>query len=291
MELHSPAKVNLMLSVHGRRPDGFHALTSLVAALKFGDTLRVRLSSAGVDQLRCSDPAVPTGAGNLILQAAQLFRQRLGRALFFEFDLEKRIPMGAGLGGGSSNASTALRAMNALSGQPLARAQLLELAAELGSDCPFFIDAQPSIMRGRGEVIEPLDATLASSLRGARIALFKPDFSVETAWAYAQLIADSPNSYQAESEAQIKLRDFDETNYELPKLLYNSFERAVGKKYLAIPTLLDVLRAQGVACLMSGSGSCCFALLDSAPVSPSLIKDLCHNAWGGSILWVETQIR
>lgn len=290
VELGSPAKVNLTLSVHGRRPDGFHALTSLVAALDFGDTLRVQRSSCGADHLRCSDPAVPTGTSNLVLKAAQRFRERLGSELYFEFDLEKRIPMGAGLGGGSSNASAALLAMNALAGHQLDRAQLLDLAAMLGSDCPFFIDSQPSIMRGRGEVIEPLGAQVADSLRGVRIALFKSHFSVETAWAYAQLIAGSPQSYQMESIAQFKLRDLSKLKFQLPDLLYNSFEAAVGKKYVALPTLLETLRAHGVPCLMSGSGSCCFALLDSTRISPPQIKELCQDAWGESIFWIETKI-
>ena len=95
--IHSPAKVNLMLSVHGRRPDGFHELTSLMVALKFGDALTVRIRNANEDVLRCSDPAVPSGAENLVLRAASAFRECLGQSVYFEFHLEKRIPMGAGV--------------------------------------------------------------------------------------------------------------------------------------------------------------------------------------------------
>ena len=291
MQLHSPAKVNLMLSVHGKRADGFHELTSLVVALAFGDDLRVRLASTSADQLKCSDPSVPTGADNLILKAAELFRQRVGRAIFFEFDLEKRIPMGAGLGGGSSNASTALVAMNALSGDALTREVLLELAAELGSDCPFFIDPKPALMRGRGEVIEVLDASQAERLRGLRIALFRPAFSINTAWAYGQLAAAAPSSYESEPEAAARLELLSETCAGLPSaLLYNSFEAAVGQKYLAIPSLLDSLRERSVPCLMSGSGSCCFALLERSSISTSQLKELCQNALGPTAFWVETEI-
>ncbi|WPJ96399.1 hypothetical protein SH580_01620 [Coraliomargarita algicola] len=100
VSLKSPAKINLMLSVHGPRGDGFHALTSVVVALDFGDSLQVRLITGPQDQLNCNEPLVPTGEQNLIIQAAQAFRARCGQAVYFEFQLEKQVPMGAGLGGG-----------------------------------------------------------------------------------------------------------------------------------------------------------------------------------------------
>lgn len=278
-----------MLSVHGPRADGFHALTSLVVALNFGDELSVAISSQGADRLSSSDAAVPLGPDNLILKAAALYRQRLGRAVYFKFDLVKRIPMGAGLGGGSSNASTALLAMNALLGQPLETSALLELAAELGSDCPFFIDPRPTVMRGRGEWLEALKPAWAESLRGLRLALFRPPFGIETAWAYRQLVAGAPMSYEEESIAVARLKYLEQPNG-VAQLLYNSFEAAVGQKYLAIPTLLEVLRERGVTCLMSGSGSCCFALLDQSPISSSQFKELCQNAFGEVIFWVETEV-
>ena len=108
VKLESPAKINLMLSVHGQRNDGFHALTSVVASLVFGDTLIASLNEAGVDRLKCSDSAVPSGVANLIVKAAVAFREELGENIYFDFDLDKQIPMGAGMGGGSSNAAVAL---------------------------------------------------------------------------------------------------------------------------------------------------------------------------------------
>ncbi|MDP4693270.1 MAG: hypothetical protein NWS00_01885, partial [Opitutales bacterium] len=89
VELASPAKVNLMLSVHGPQADGFHALTSVVVALDFGDRLSVRKAAGGADLLRCTDSQVPTGMGNLVMKAATAFRRELGQSVFFEFDLEK----------------------------------------------------------------------------------------------------------------------------------------------------------------------------------------------------------
>jgi 4-diphosphocytidyl-2-C-methyl-D-erythritol kinase len=288
LTLPSPAKVNLMLSVHGRRADGFHALTSLVVALEFGDTLTIRAGGSR-DVLRCSDPAVPLGPENLVLKAAAAFRSRLGRAEHFEFDLDKHIPMGAGLGGGSGNAAVALRGMNQLSGEPFSNQVLCELAAQLGSDCAFFIEGQAAWMRGRGEVIEPVAAEVAERLRGTRVVLFRPNFGVETAGAYGRLAAGAPDSYEPEAAGVARLHDFIESGT-LGDVLFNSFEGPVGSKYLAISTLLAQLRAAGVKCLMSGSGSCCFALLEENCADVSQIEEIVRDAWGEAVFWVETSI-
>ena len=285
--LHSPAKVNLMLSVNGRREDGFHSLVSLVVPLGFGDEITVGLTS-GQDVLHCTDPEVPTGADNLILKAATAFRGAIGREVFFRVDLHKRIPMGAGLGGGSSNAAVALLAMNQLLNKPLAQADMFELAALIGSDCPFFIQTQPAMMLGRGERIEPVDAELALRLRGRKLLLFRPSFGVETAWAYGRLAERAPQSYETESVAWQRLRDFIDGG-DISTLLFNSFEAPVGDKYLAIASLLEQLRMEGINCLMSGSGSCCFAL----PQSRAESERICHlvrQAWGEATFLVETSI-
>lgn len=278
-----------MLSVHGRRPDGFHELTSLMVALKFGDTLTVRIRNANEDVLRCSDPAVPSGAENLVLRAASAFRECLGQSVYFEFHLEKRIPMGAGLGGGSGNAVAALKGMNRLLGEPLNKETLHELASKLGSDCPFFIDAKPAWIYGRGERIEPLDVSLCEQLQGMPLVLFKPNFAVNTAWAFQRLATNASDNYRPEPVDTKGMEDSIRAGG-LNDLLYNSFETPVGKKYVALPTLLDQLRTAGVACMMSGSGSSCFALPESGSVDPKQIKEIVLNGWGEAVFWVETSI-
>ena len=288
LRVHSPAKVNLLLSVHGRRSDGFHELTSLVAALKFGDELNLELGDQA-DVLECSDPAVPTGAENLVLKAAEAFRSRLGRAVYFKFNLEKRIPVGAGLGGGSGNAASALLGMNQLLGGPLSRQTLCEVAAELGSDCPFFIEGKPAWMFGRGETIEPLDDALAEKLLGTPVVLFKPDFSINTAWAYEYLAKKMPQLYRPEAVNTGIVEEMIQ-NGVLKNVLSNTFEASVGNKYLALPTLLEQLRDSGVVCLMSGSGSCCFALPEDKNMPVAQIKSVVQDAWGKSVFWVETFI-
>lgn len=287
--IHSPAKINLTLAVHGKRPDGFHELTSLVVALKFGDTLKVRRVDAVSDLLECSNPAVPTGAENLVLKAAAAFRERLKSKAHFEFHLDKRIPLGAGFGGGSGNAVAALTAMNQLLDNSLDQEAMLELAAGLGSDCPFFIDAKPAWMCGRGERLEPLAPSSAKPLANMPVILIKPDISVGTAWAYSRLADKAPMYYQTEAvdkaaqEASIQ-------NGKLATLLYNSFEEPVGEKYLAVSTLLEQLSASGVTCLMSGSGSGCFILPQYSDVDVQTIRVIVQNAWGKDTFWVETSI-
>ena len=146
----APAKLNLFLAITGRREDGFHELVSVVAPLKFGDTLRVE--PATEFSLGCDVPDVPVDGTNLVLRAAQAFAAASGWRGGARFFIEKRIPMGAGLGGGSSNAVAALRALNVLAGpaQGLAPEALARVAAQLGSDCPLFLHDGPVVMRGRG---------------------------------------------------------------------------------------------------------------------------------------------
>jgi 4-diphosphocytidyl-2-C-methyl-D-erythritol kinase len=187
LTLESPAKINLFLAITGRRADGFHDLVSVVAPLVWGDTLTVE--PAEEFSLVCNDPAVPLDATNLVLKAAEAFRKATGFPGGAKFSLEKRIPIGAGLGGGSSNAATALQALNQLAGGILVDTELATLAAGIGSDCPLFLKNGPVIMRGRGDVIEPLAETGTERITGRSIAVFKPAFGISTPWAYSRMAA------------------------------------------------------------------------------------------------------
>lgn len=288
IRLHSPAKINLMLSVHGQREDGYHDLTSLMAGLDFGDEIAVRLSD--VDSLECTDPDLPTGPDNLVLQAAALFRRRAGLSSGFSFCLNKRIPVGAGLGGGSGNAATALLAMNRLSGDVLSMDELFDSAKELGSDCPFFIDGKPSLLRGRGEIVKSLPVEISKQLEGQRLLLFKPNFAVSTAWAYGHMRSlRSSDVYEPETVAASRLEGFFDGGA-LENLLANNFERVVGLKFPAITLILEDLRRMGVPCLLSGSGSCCFALLDQSAASAEEIGACVRDAWGNAVFFIETSI-
>jgi 4-diphosphocytidyl-2-C-methyl-D-erythritol kinase len=202
----APAKLNLFLAVTGRRADGFHDLVSVAAPVEFGDTLTVEATGGGRGtgggfELACDDATVPVDETNLVLKAAHAFRAATGWRGGAKFFLQKRIPLGAGLGGGSSDAVAALRALNALAGAPLAPVALAEVAARLGSDCALFLHDRPVVMRGRGERIEPLPAAAAARLRGRRVLIFKPGFGVATAWAYAQMSSFAKASAVAKAMA------------------------------------------------------------------------------------------
>ena len=286
--LFCPAKINLMLAVHGRREDGFHALTTVMAPLGFGDRLEVALADAGADVLACEAAGVPSGPDNLVLRAAEAFRGAAGVSVRFRFTLEKRIPAAAGLGGGSSDAAAALLAMNRLCGGPQDRAGLERVAASLGSDCPFFLDPRPCVLRGRGEEREALPQAAADRLAGQPVCVFKPDFGVSAGEAYGLFAKGGEPVAEAECEARLE-RFFG--GGEPGALLANSLEAPVGRKYLGIAALLERLRRTGAACLMSGSGSACFLLPDPGDRDgPARAGAVVRESWGPSAFWVESAI-
>jgi 4-diphosphocytidyl-2-C-methyl-D-erythritol kinase len=260
----SPAKLNLFLAITGRRADGFHDLVSVAAPLDFGDELKATPAKAGFT-LACDDPAVPVDGTNLILKAAAAFAAATSWPGGAHFQLTKRIPMGAGLGGGSSNAVAALRALNELSGGALAPSKLAGVAATLGSDCALFLREVPVVMRGRGEWVEVLPASAAARVRGRRVLVFKPSFGIGTPWAYARMDKRGTD-YLPEAEAEARLANWLGGTAPIEELLFNNMEPAAFEKHLALPVLLGRLQREfGLAVRMSGSGSACFAVLrDSA---------------------------
>ncbi len=184
LEKKSPCKVNLLLNILGRRADGYHELETVLHPVNLCDDLSFARGAAGVE-LSCSDANLPVDAQNLVHRAATAFLQAAKINEGVTIHLEKKIPLAAGLGGGSGNAATTLLALNELFGQPLAAAKLNELAASLGSDVPFFLQDRPALATGRGEKIQPLDAFPA--LRGRAFLLIHPGFGISTAWAYQAL--------------------------------------------------------------------------------------------------------
>ena len=289
LTLESPAKINLFLAVTGRRSDGFHDLVSLVAPLDWGDTLTVE--PADEFSLVCDNPAVPLDANNLVLKAAAAFRQATGSTFGARFSLVKRIPMGAGLGGGSSNAATTLRALNQLAGEVLDFKQLSAVAAEVGSDCSLFLHDCAVVMRGRGDVIAPIPASAVARIAGRRVLLFKSAFGISTPWAYSQLAERAPSSYVPAAEIEAKLDVWLADESPVESLFVNNMEGPAFRKFPALPALLEQLREDfGVIGRMSGSGSACFALMsDDAPVEA--IAGRVRKSWGESALVVQTHLR
>jgi 4-diphosphocytidyl-2-C-methyl-D-erythritol kinase len=248
----APAKINLYLHIVGRRPDGFHELETLMAPISLGDTLDIELIPTGVE-FTCSDPALSDAKDNLATKAARLFLEEFKLTTGVRIHLEKAVPVGAGLGGGSGDAAAVLLALRELTKVGCADAKLAELAAQLGSDIPFFIYRTAAICRGRGEIIEP--TCLKEKLQGL---LVHPGFGVSTPWAY-KTYAQNPKP----GVAGRKFADF---------TLRNDLEPPAFSKYPWLPTTKAWFQKQPdvLDALMSGSGSSVFALTESPEKTAAL---------------------
>ncbi len=270
------AKLNLSLAIIGRRPDGFHGLVSLVAPLDLADTLA--LEPGRPLGLTCDDATLPADGANLVLKAAAAYARRRPAAPAGHFHLAKRVPHGAGLGGGSSDAAAALRLLDRLSGEPLGSAALEEIAADVGSDCPFFVRGEAAIMRGRGERLEPLPPTARAALAGRRVVVVKPPFGVPTPEAYGLFarsgVCRSVASVEAALGAWLAAPAGD------PSALGNDLAAPVFAKHVALPAGLAAFgRLSGSSWRMTGSGSACFAFVDEGFDLAGLRTEM-RRTWG-----------
>ncbi len=271
LERLSSCKVNLLLNILGRRADGFHELETVMHPIRVFDRLTFARAAQGI-QLTCAAPGLPTDARNLVYRAAAMFLEAAKITDGVRMELEKNIPLAAGLGGGSGNAATTLLGLNELFDGPLAPAQLHAIAASLGSDVPFFLQSQPALAAGRGERIEPVGALPA--LRGAAFVLIHPGFGIATAWAYQQLarFPQALNGRPGRAQRLISLLQ----NTDLATAgaeFYNSLEAPALEKYPLLGLFQEFLRANGaVATLMSGSGSTTFGVVPSRAAGEGLIE-------------------
>jgi 4-diphosphocytidyl-2-C-methyl-D-erythritol kinase len=257
MHLISPAKINLSLKILGRRVDGFHEIETLMTPISLYDELTIewddRKSGIG---FHCDDPALATSTDNLVVRAAELFFECTKQKSTVDITLKKKIPHGAGLGGGSSDAASTLLGLNRLFEINLSREELVDLAGQIGSDVPFFIYERAASCRGRGEIVVP--TKLAKKLP---ILLLKPGFRLPTPWAYSRW-QDS--------------RELAEISYAAQKFgdlrFVNDLERPVFEKFVFLAHLKMWLRKQPEvsAALLSGSGSTVFAVLKDSSAAGEL---------------------
>ncbi len=267
MKRAAPAKINLSLRVLGKRADGFHQLETLMVPLALADELTMRPADAF--HFTCSEVSLPADDSNLAVRAVRLFARHTGVTPNLHLHLEKRVPHGAGLGGGSSDAAHVLLALDELFSTRLGPAALAALAAELGSDVPFFVFESPAWCRGRGEIVEPVRS-------GAEvpILLLKPPFPVPTPWAY--------QSWAASRE--LPGIDYGPQDFPWGRLV-NDLERPVFEKFVFLATLKTWLRAQPevAGALMSGSGSTTIAVLQTG-ADVAALADRARAEHGAS-LW------
>ena len=259
--------------------DGFHELETIIHPVLLYDELR--FERAGEDiELTCSDARLSVGEDNLIHRAASLFLKKIEDD-GVRIHLQKNLPLAAGIGAGSSNAAFTLRGLNELFDKPLNSNQLHDLAACLGSDAPFFLQDNPALATGRGEIVKPLEPIAA--LQGRGLVLIHPGFGVSTPWAY-QSLAELPEAYGHEGQgaAMLQLLEAGELNG-----LYNSLETPVFQKYTVLPVLKNFLMGNGaLVALMSGSGSTMFGITENRPAAETLRAK--HHEHFGQAGWSST---
>jgi len=256
LTVQAPAKVNLTLRVLGRRPDGYHDLESVVAAVTLFDVLEFSAS----DDLHLACEGIPVSAGedNLVLRAARLLRDECGTRAGARMELEKRIPPGRGFGGGSADAAATLVALDALWGANLTREDLARLGTRIGSDVPFFFGSPVAILRGRGERLEAVRARPRWWM-----ALAWPDYGLATVEVYAALDRLGASADVLPGATAI-LGALEGPAAGAAAFLVNDLERAARRVRLDGVDLRTVFRQSGAAAVgMTGSGSAYFALADT----------------------------
>ena len=244
MTIQAPAKINLVLRILAKRADGYHDIETVMAPISLADVIEIEIAPGAGISLQCDDPDLPAGPGNLVWRAVEAFENATGQRAHTRILLQKNIPHGAGLGGGSSDAAAVLKALDELHKTHLGSEKLEEIASALGSDIPFFIRCRPAVCRGRGEMIQD-----AGEIAPAQLLLLKPPFPVSTAWAYKSWDARLPKSGLRQSHGNLELE--------------NDLEQPVFRKYLLLPAIKAWLLQQDEvsAALMSGSGSTMLAIL------------------------------
>lgn len=264
MTIQAFGKVNLVLRICGKRPDGYHDIETLMVPVTLADEVEADVEEGSGTEIACDQAEIPTGPENLVWRAAEIFQRHTGRTFRTRIILRKSIPHGAGLGGGSSDAAAVLQALDQLTGTHLGADALEDLAAQIGSDIPFFIRSVPAWCRGRGEQMHP-----ATEVPAANILLLKPPFPVSTAWAY-----QAWQSRRSVSASGQMLGDIE---------LANDLEAPVFDKHLLLPAMKSWLQAQPEvsAAMMSGSGSTLFAILNQ----PAGTLAQRAKAEFGSTLW------
>jgi 4-diphosphocytidyl-2-C-methyl-D-erythritol kinase len=252
MTLRAYAKINLGLQILAERPDGYHEIETVYHQVNLGDEIELLPSEEGI-RLTCDNRDVPTDERNLCVQAVKLLQQITNRSDGVDIILRKRIPMGAGLGGSSTDAAVVLKGLRKLWGLDISDAELRTLAASLGSDVPFFIDGGTAYATGRGEQLEPFELEMPYW-----ILIATPPVQISTAWAYHNLVLNP--TLRRENLKSLVSDHLNEPRILVNKLR-NDFEPLIFRQYPEVLRIKEQLVRGGAdLALMSGSGSSVFGL-------------------------------
>lgn len=265
----APAKLNIRLKITGKRSNGYHELVSLMVPVDLFDHLVLKFIDEPRINVTCRGFSAPANADNLVCRATKAFFSQISWQKGLSIELNKRIPVAAGLGGGSSDAAAILMALNETlsASRPLSQKILTEMALNLGADVPFFLRRGPCIAHGIGEILEPVYEWPSLSY-----VIVMPDISVSTAWAYKSLGLRSSESATKDGreleltkdECYYMIRNSEKMPMEACRLLENDLERVTMKRFPVIKGIKKSLTDAGaIGALMSGSGPSVFGIFES----------------------------
>lgn len=267
LTLKAPAKINLCLAVLGKRPDGYHEVEMLMQMVGLYDEVRVSRTGPGIS-VECDVPAVPSGRNNIAYRAAAEMLKLAGGAHGLKIKITKRIPVAAGLGGGSSDAAAVLAAADRLLGLGLGPDRLSEIGARLGMDVPFFLHGPTAVARGRGEVLTPLPP-----LPNLRLLLINPGFETSTAWVYNNLRLGLTKKAGCNKIHRLTVGNIAES-------LRNDLETVTQAAHPVIAEIKQELLANGArGALMSGSGPTVYGIFSSEDARQRAAERLDRRGW------------
>ena len=277
MKIRAPAKINLSLRVVGKRADGYHLLDTIMVPVSLYDEIEIhqirrsesgRSESPALIQIRCSHPSVPLGQENIAYRAAELLMRKTKIRQPLVIRIRKKIPVGAGLGGGSTDAAAVLVGLNRMWKLRLSVPQLERLALQLGADVPFFIRSKPARARGIGEKLR-----LLPNLRRRWLVLAYPGFPVATAWVFGNL-PPKLTKVSVNTSIATLLESLDK----LDTLLINDLEQVTLRRYPEIVRVKSMLSLAGAAgVLMSGSGSSAFGVFKTKRLAEQAFRRMRHE--------------
>jgi 4-diphosphocytidyl-2-C-methyl-D-erythritol kinase len=258
----SNAKINLFFSVNALRPDGYCDISSIMLPVNFGDKLtfsKIDTPPHGKPTIAINLQPSPQGfdhQNNTVLAAIDHFQKATNMEnLSLKIDIEKKIPIGGGFGGGSGNALCTLNALNALYGNALPASKFLQIAQNIGMDCPFFIQNCPQLATGRGDMLQPLPPSFCEILSSYFALLFCPEFSISTQVAYGQLKKNFSPSPGLKIPDEQLLR-----TQNLESITHNIFQDLILESHPPLKFLFQRLKKYGYNPCLSGSGSGCFII-------------------------------
>jgi 4-diphosphocytidyl-2-C-methyl-D-erythritol kinase len=262
LRLKSPAKVNLRLEILRRREDGYHELRTVLQKISLCDTLSVSLEKGKGISIITDHPDLPLGKRNLVYRAAQMILNKSEYKGGLHIDIRKEIPLGAGLGGGSSNAATTLKALNQLLEIGLPTKELMKMGLGVGADVPFFLSEGAAVATGIGERLKKIE------LPDLWYVLVNPNFEVSTRWAYQNFVLTKRHFH-------FNLQGFVKTPEEVSRVLWNDLEGVVSKKYPQIEGMKQMLLSAGaLGALMTGSGPTVFGFFSGKREAEKAFKKL-----------------